>query len=110
MSVLGVTRADPIGLLLETRFLRFTCRNGLEGLARPHGDRLDLLAVRNQTEKRGLFRDFIAMAKLEYKTICVFSIENPAVHDSLLRYGFTLDIEIDEFGDVQKLLRWDQQS
>jgi len=108
MNVLGKTSPDPVGVMLGTRMERFVSPTCIEGLARATGDRLDVLAVRNPTEERGRFRNFIAAAKLEYKTICVFSIENPAVHSALLRYGFTPDVEIDQFGDTQELLRWDK--
>lgn len=108
MSVLGTTTPDVVSLIWQTGFERFQSPNGLEGLARVAGDRLDVLAVSNSTGKRGLFREFIAQAKLEYKTICVWVIENPIIHDALLRYGFTPDIEIDQFGDTQQLLRWDR--
>lgn len=108
MSVLGHTIPDPIGLMFGTRMERFESSTGLEGLARATGDRLDVLAVRNPTSRRGLFRAFIAAAKLEYRTICVLAIENQIVHEALLRYGFTADVEIDQFGDTQELLRWDK--
>lgn len=110
MSVLGKTWADPIGVTLETRMQRFKSGIGLEGLARVDGNRLNVLAVYNPTDRRGLFRAFITEAKLEFKTICVWAIENPAVHAALLRYGFTPDVEIDQFGDTQELLRWDRPS
>ena len=108
MSVLGKTIPDPVGVMLDTRFERFVSPTGIEGLARATGDRLDVLAVRNPTDERGRFRAFIDAAKLEYKTICVLAIANPIVHEALLRYGFTPDVEIDQFGDTQELLRWDK--
>lgn len=110
MSVLGVTAPDPAGLILETRFLRFVSPTGIEGLARATGDRLDVLAVVNPTGLRGRFRAFIDAAKLEYRTVCVWAIENPIVDQALRRYGFTPDVEIDQFGVTQKLLRWDRPS
>lgn len=108
MSVLGKTSIDPVGAMLNTRMQRFVSPTGIEGLARVAGDRLDVLAVINPTGLRGRFRAFIAAAKIEYQTICVFAIENPIVDQALRRYGFTLDVEIDQFGDVQELLRWDK--
>jgi hypothetical protein len=108
MSVLGKTSPDPMGLILETRFDRFVSPTGIEGLARATGDRLDVLAVHNDTGMTGRFRDFIAAAKLEYRTICILAIKNQAIHAALLRYGFTPDVEIDQFGDTQELLRWDR--
>lgn len=108
MSVLGKTSPDPIGILLGSRMQRFTSPTGIEGLARAAGDRLDVLAVINPTQERGRFRTFIAEAKIEYKTICVIAVENPVVHSALMRYGFTPDVEIDQFGDTQEMLRWDR--
>jgi len=109
-GVLGTTCPDPVSAMLGTQMNRFTSPTGIEGLARVTGDRLDILAVINPTEKRGRFREFISAAKLEYRTICVMIIENPVVHAALLRYGFTPDVEIDQFGDTQQLLRWDKPS
>lgn len=108
MSVLGVTSPDPVGVMLNTRMERFVSPTGIEGLARAIGDRLDVLAVINPTPIRGCFGKFIAAAKIEYQTICVFAIGNPIVDQALRRYGFTPDVEIDEFGDTQELLRWDK--
>lgn len=108
MSVLGKTSPDPMGLILETRFERFVSPTGIEGLARATGDRLDVLAVINPTKERGRFRAFIDQAKIEYRTICVWAIENPIVDQALRRYEFTPDVTIDEFGDTQELLRWDK--
>jgi hypothetical protein len=108
VSVLGQTCPDPIGVMLDTRMQRFVSPTGIEGLARATGDRLDVLAVYNPSDVRGRLRAFIAAAKIEYQTICVLCIDNPAVNAALLRYGFTPDVEIDQFGDVQNLLRWDK--
>jgi hypothetical protein len=66
--------------MLGTRMDRFISPTGIEGLARATGDRLDVLAVINPTSERGRFRAFMAAAKIEYKTICVMAIENPAIH------------------------------
>lgn len=108
MSVLGTTSPDPVGVMLGTRMDRFVSPTGIEGLARATGDRLDVLAVVNPTSESGRFRAFIAAAKIEYKTICVLAIGNRAIYSALLRYGFTEDVEIDQFGDTQELLRWDK--
>lgn len=108
MSVLGITSPDPVGVMLNTRMQRFVSPTGIEGLARATGDRLDVLAVINPTPIRGCFGKFIAAAKTEYRTICVWAIENPIVDQALRRYRFTDDVTIDEFGDTQQLLRWDR--
>ena len=108
MSLLGHTIPDPVGVFLGTRYLRFESPIGLQGLARPTGERLDVLAVYSGRSRSGRLRAFIAAAKLEYRTICVWHIDNPIVHDALLRYGFTPEVQIDEFGEVLKGLRWDK--
>jgi hypothetical protein len=77
-------------------------------MTRNTGDRLDILAVINPTPIRGCFGKFIAAAQIEYRTICVMAIKNPIVDQALRRYGFTDDMEIDQFGDTQELLRWDK--
>ena len=108
MSVLGTITPDPIGVMLNTRMQRFVSPSGIQGLARENGDRVDILAVYNPDGTPGRFRVFIEQAKIEYRTICVWCIENPIAHDALLRYGFTPDVEIDHFGYTQELLRWDR--
>jgi len=108
MNVLGIISPDPVGVVLETGFERFVSPTGIEGLARAIGGRLDVLAVINPTPIRGCFGKFIAAAQIEYRTICVFAIDNPIVDQALRRYGFTDDVEIDRFGDTQELLRWDK--
>lgn len=107
MSVLGTTSPDPFGVMLGTGYSRFVSPTGLEGLAKATGDRLDVLAVINPTNERGRFRAFITAAKGEFKTICVWHIDNPIVHSALIRYGFTTDVRIDQFNDVMTGLRWD---
>lgn len=108
MSALGTISPDPVGVMLGSNMKRFTSPTGLEGLARDNGDRLDVLAVINPTKMTGCFRAFISQAKLEYKTICVLAVDNHIVRSALLRYGFVADVEIDQFGDIQHLLRWDK--
>jgi hypothetical protein len=107
VSVLGETCVDPVGAILGTGYLRFESPTGLEGLAKPNGSRLDVLAVINPTGKAGIFRKFIAQAKTEYHTICVWHIENSIVREALKRYGFETELEIDATGEVLKGMRWD---
>jgi hypothetical protein len=110
MSVLGVISPDPCAVLLCTGYSRFTSPLGIDGLAKENGRRLDLLAVVNPTEEHGLFRRFIAEAKLEYDTICVWEIVNPAVEAALGRYGFQPETEISGVGPSVPIegLRWDK--
>ncbi len=107
--ILGKVIPDAAGKILGTGFDRFVSPIGIEGLAKDNGaGQLDLLAVINPTDERGLFRRFIAEAKLEYETICVWAIENPALYAALLRYGFLPEQTIDRFGVPLEGLRWDK--
>lgn len=110
MNVLGTTRPDPVGLILGTGYQRFQSPIGIEGLAKENGRRLDILAVVNPTDERGRFRLFIAQAKTQYDTICVWEIFNPAIHAALLRYGFVPETEIPGTGPPVPVegLRWDR--
>lgn len=98
---------DPVGTLLSTGYQRFTAFNGLEGLAKSSHGRLDILAVHNNTTASGLLRQFITAAKQEFSHICVWEIWNPALHDALLRYGFTPETEVGPDGVPTHGLRWD---
>lgn len=98
---------DPVGTLLSTGYQRFSAFNGLKGLAKSAHGRLDILALVNDTSTRGLVRQFITHAKQEFLTICVWEIWNPALHDALLRYGFTPETEVGPDGVPVTGLRWD---
>lgn len=110
MSLFTKLEPDVGGRFLGVpdEYQRFVARNGLMGLAKVHGARLDLLAVFNPTGTSGVFRAFIDQAKLEFSTICVWEIFNPILHDALLRYGFTSEIEIAFDGVPLHGLRWDR--
>src|ERR1051325_12094400 len=98
MTVLGTTEPDPIGVMLDTGYMRFVSSTGIEGLAKTTGRQLDVLAVVNPTGKPSSFRNFIAQAKTEFDTINVWVIENPVVADALKRYGFTPETMMDPDG------------
>ena len=95
MSILGVLRPDPFSALLGTGFERFESPTGLHGLARTSGKRLDLLAVNATKPGSGQFRAFIAQAKREFETICVWEVWNPLLDLVLPRYGFRYYEEAD---------------
>lgn len=107
LTLLGVVEPDPIGVILGTGYMRFQSPNGLGGLAKWTDDRLDLLAVHAFVEGRGMFRDFIASAKREWKTVCVWEDWNPIVGAALERYGFSRETEIQGDGEVITGWRWD---
>ena len=106
MSLFVSITPDPVSLVLGTGYHRFKAINGLEGLAKVRDHRLDILAMVNDTGRPGLFRQFIRQAKVVFPTICVWAIENPAVHDALIRYGFTPETEIGFDGVPLHGLRW----
>jgi hypothetical protein len=51
-----------------------------------------------RTARKGLLRDFLNACKLEYKTICVWSVGNPVLEPALVRYGFSPEVELDGMG------------
>jgi len=106
MSLFVSITPDPVSLVLGTGYHRFKAINGLEGLAKVRDHRLDILAVVNDTGRPGLFRQFIRQAKVVFLTICVWAIENPAVYEALIRYGFTPETEIGFDGVPLHGLRW----
>ena len=107
-ALLGAVEPDPIGVVLCTGYMRFQSPGGLGGLAKWTDTRLDLLAVHAMIEGRGQFRDFIASAKREWQTICVWEDWNPVVGPALARYGFTRETEVQGDGEIINGWRWDK--
>lgn len=107
VSLLGRVQPDPVGQLLHTGYMRFYSPFGIDGLAKTKPDRLDLLAVFADRPGTGQFRRFIAQAKLEYKTICIWHIANPVLESVLARYGFNPETEIQGDGEAIAGRRWD---
>lgn len=105
--VLGRTEPDPAGLILGTGYERFESPTGIDGLAKENGDRLDVLAVYAREHGQGAFREFIRLAKKEYRTVCVWLDDNPAIGPALQRYGFTPETEIQPDGEIVTGWRWD---
>lgn len=105
---LGRITPDPVGQILNTGYSRFESPSGIDGLAKVNGDRLDLLAVISTSPGKGLFRAFIALAKLRYTTICVWHDDNPLIGQALKRYGFTPEVEINGDGEIVPGWRWDK--
>lgn len=108
IPLMGEFESDPVGAILGTGYMRFQSPGGIGGLAKWSDDRLDLLAVHASVEGKGQFRDFIAQAKLVFKTICVWEDINPIVGPCLARYGFTREIEIQGWGEAVEGWRWDR--
>ena len=108
-ALLGQTEPDPIGQILGTGYNRFSSPLGIDGLAaQPEPGRLDLLALFSTCPGSGQLRAFINAAQTQYSTLCVWHIDNPALYDALLRYGFSPETELDQFGETLKGLRWDK--
>lgn len=80
---------DPTGVALDTGFMRFETKYGIDGLAKLDGDNLEVLAVVSTNPRQGRFRDFIAAAKITFASIAVLEIWEPIVEAALGRYGFT---------------------
>ena len=87
-DLLGAISRDPVGEALGSEYKRFVSKNGMSGLVKVDGDRVDFLAISSVKQGHGLFRKFIADAKRQYQTIAVWEIWNPLVKKSLQRYGF----------------------
>lgn len=88
---------DPYALIFGTGYMRFTTELGLDGLARISGDRLDILAIVTDTPGNGQFREFIRLAKEQFKEIGVWHVWNDALPKILTKYGFykTKTVEMD---------------
>lgn len=111
-ALLGPTRPDLMGIILNTRYHRFESPSGISGLAKEIGnDRLDLLAVSASNPGHGQFRKFIEQAKRKYRTICVWYVDNVFLKAALARYSFTPETEADGIdGVVLHGMRWDSIS
>ena len=79
---------NPIGVMLGTGYNRFETADGMNGLAKITGERLDVLAVVASKAGDGQFRRFIAAAKRAFKIVAVWEDWNPIIGDALKRYGF----------------------
>jgi len=79
----------------------------LGGLARWTDSRLDILAIHSDQENTGQCRWFFKDAKRQFKTICVWAINDQVLQAALERYGFTPQTEIDGKGEVLTGMRWD---
>lgn len=99
---------DPVGLRLQTFFNRFDSRFGVGGLAKENGDRLDILAIHSEKQRCGQCRSFIAACKLEYRTICVWHVDNAILKAALTRWGFMPEVKIDMQQMLVDGMRWDK--
>lgn len=107
IPLMGKVEPDPVGEMLGTGYVQFQSPGGIGGLAKWSEDRLDLLAVHAFIEGKGQFREFIAQAKGQFKTICVWEDWNPIVGPALKRWGFTPETEIQGWGESVNGWRWD---
>lgn len=107
-SFIGETAPDSVAQILGTGYMRFRSPVGIGGLAKWNGDRLDLLVVHASSEGHGQFRQFIADAKQQFNTICVWEDWNPIIGIALSKYGFQRETEIQGDGEALKGWRWDK--
>lgn len=88
MLSLGKITIDPIGQELGTGYMRFVSPLGVDGLVKARSPRLDLLFVGTSYPGTGQFRRFIAQAKTEFGTICIWEVWSDVLQIVLPRYGF----------------------
>lgn len=87
-SLLGTVTPDPVGVILKTGYQRFERADGVAGLFKTEGRRLDLLALVSNNDGQGLVRSFIGHAKRNYDLIYIWHVENPILKLALIRYEF----------------------
>lgn len=104
--VLGSTKDNVWGVLLDTGYREFQSPSGIQGLYKESPTRLDLLAVAATEPGTGQFRRFIAACKGRYDTICVWEIMNPELNGILKRYGFETTTE-QENGETLDGWKWE---
>ncbi len=99
---------DLWGTILGTGFMRFesTCR--IDGLAKVDGDRLELLAVHSPLRGQGNFRQFVKLAKSQFREIRVLHISRDWLSDALARYGFINFALQDERGEMITGMIWSE--
>ena len=109
MTCLGKITVDPCAKFFgyDSPFMRFVSPLGVNGLVQVRSPRLDILAVIASQPGTGQFRAFIAQAKTEFDTICIWECWNPLLPEILPRYGFQ---PATDFIDHQQLtgFRWDK--
>jgi len=88
-SLLGTVTPDPVGVILKTGYQRFERPDGVAGLFKTEGRRLDVLALHSTFEGKGLVRAFVGHAKRNYDLLYIWHVENPILKEALIRYGFT---------------------
>ena len=87
--VLGVITIDPIGLVLNTGFNKFSSCVGVDGLAKWDETTLELLSVVANQPGTGQFRQFMDQCRSFFQTIIVWEVWNDALAKALIRYGFS---------------------
>ena len=110
--IAGKLERDLIGMVIhegKEPFVRFASPLKIHGLGKFTPDRKDLLAVDADRPGNGDFRKFIAEAKKEWATICVWFVQNDILAAALSRYGFGKEIELSGDGEVLEGMRWDRK-
>jgi hypothetical protein len=109
-SFLGELKPHPVGVVLGTGYNYFAAACGIDGLAKIEGDTLNILAVYARKQGSGQFREFIRLAKLEFKTVCIWEVFNPWLDDCLKRYGFKPAFTIAAHDEILQGWRWDRET
>lgn len=97
MDFFTTWKPDPVGMALNTGYMRFTYANGIHGLAKINPDRsLSVLAIGSEQEGKGHCRAFFAAAKERFPAVHVWHADNPILEAALERWGFVPAEEWDQ--------------
>lgn len=107
MSALGEVVADEVGQLFHSDFQRFRSEDGVLGLAREDGGRLDILMILEIHPVIGI-RRFLEQCKGQYTTICIWEANNLGLGKRLLECGFSDAIDLIH-GELVSGYRWDAE-
>lgn len=103
-KLFGVVEPDPVGHVLRTGYVRFQRPDGVAGLIRVNGRRLDVLAIDVAFKGRGYFKKFVEEIKREFDTIGMWHILNYDVVPMLLNWDFKKIEEVESIeGHVEFL-------
>lgn len=87
---IGRTEIDPVSVVLETGYSKFSSPSGINGLCKELApDKLQVLAVDATKPGTGQFREFMKQIKSDYPNIEFLFVDNITLRCTLHRYGFT---------------------
>lgn len=87
-SLFSHVEPDPVGVILNTGYFRFSTAFGVHGLAKWDSDRLDILAIDSDRHGAGRVRLFIEQAKKHFREVYFWHLMNAQFEAALSRYGF----------------------